>query len=317
MYLFLTGPDTKHSPFAPTHTAEKPLTTADIYDNFSLSGWSAHKVPNYRPEGTAVPESFYIEKRLDSPSGLPTKILNPYVNTQYQIIQYTQGLKWMDYFIQEQLVALDSALYINDTTMAITVVPTQDGFDDEVIQDDAVTTYLVLSLGHGPNARRMLGFTTIRAVCANTLAMGQVQSLANLSKHFTLTGPGSLQQAKEALDLTQQEFTQSMDLYKHWANTPISAFQKEALFEIATGIKDPSETTKMQQRTLDALERAYRESPGMEIFGTDCNAWRLYNSVTWVADHIGSDDLKRYSNTQGMGNAMRRRTHNVLLEMAK
>lgn len=317
MYLFVTGPDTKHSPFAPTSTTEAPLTTADIYDKFGLAGWNAHKVPNYRPDGTVVPESFYIEKRLLDSNGLAPKILNPYVNTGYQIIQYTQGLRWMDYFIQEQLVSLDSALYIDDTTMAITVVPTQDGFDDEVIQNDPATTYLVLSLGHGERARRMLGFTTIRAVCANTLAMGQVQSLANLSKHFTLTGPGSLQQAKEALDLTQQTFTESMDLYKHWANTPISAFQKEALFEITAGIKDTEDINKMQQRTLDALERAYRESPGMEIFGNDCTAWRLYNSVTWVAGHIGSDDLKRHVNTYGMGNSMRRRAHNVLLEMAK
>ena len=315
MYLFLTDHNSEVSPFAPTHTTEEPLTTALISDKFHLNTWEAEKKHNCKADGTPVPDSFYIHKLSKTTENRDPKILNPYVKGSYEIIQYPQALTWLDYFVAEQLVYLDSALYIDDVTMAVNLRGDPTEFSKDIIEGDTVNTYLVLSLGHGPYSRRMLGFTTVRAVCSNTLAMGQVQSLRDLNKHFTLTGPGSLQKAKEAINFTAESFTHQVGQYEHWSTARISAFDRELVFEAAVGMQANNEPTKMQRRNLDALERAYTQSPGMEMFGTDSTAWRIYNAVTYVAGHLGSDDVKRYQNSHAIGATMRRRTHKILAEL--
>ena len=319
MYVFIKGQDTQDSRFAPTYTTEGSLTVADIHNKLNLDSWQAVKVPNYKPESwgnVPVKNSFYLAKNyINGYTGLDNgKVLNPYVSERYGVIQYSQGLKWLQYYVDEQLVTLDSALYIDDTTMAVTC---SSNIRENIIADDPIETYLVLSLGHGKSSRRMLGFTTIRPVCRNTLHAGQVASLHEVGKSFTLSSSACLQQAKEVMDLTQEKFGTLTNTYKTWANTTIGAFDKETVYRQAAGIRPNEDSpTSIQLRTLDQLENAYRNSPGMELFDNDCTGWRLYNAVTYVADRIGGNDVTRYqSSVSGYGSAMRARAAAVIKEL--
>lgn len=286
MYKFLTSVASQSSPYTPTQKLEK-LTADNIIENMGIGLWQAEKINNHRESGKAINNSFYLRK---SDTGT---ILNPYVKTSYNVVQYDAGVRWMDYFVQEGFVTYDSALYLDHTDFAVTSITP---YADTVIEGDSVETYLVLAVGHGPHRKHKAMFTTIRPICGNTL------SAALLCDGLDIK---NLQLAKNAMLAT---FQRNMALYKRLAGQTITPKDVSLVFETVSGMygKEEEEITPLMRKTMDAMEEAYISSPGMAMFGRDNTAWRAYNAVTFTAGSLGKTDIASYKRLQAVGNKFRR-----------
>src|SRR6056300_1544120 len=122
-YLFVNDSSTANSIFAPTNTVEGKLTPEKCAEALKINTWKAEKRPNFTEVKTRIPDGNHLVKISDGAdySAVYPKIINRDVPDSYAVIQYSEGLQWLDYFIAEELVELDSGLIIDDTEFAVTV----------------------------------------------------------------------------------------------------------------------------------------------------------------------------------------------------
>jgi hypothetical protein len=319
MYKFICDSTTTKSVFAPTTVVQGKLTQADIIKTFELETWDAEMRPNFSQDGHRIDNGNHIAKvvkGVNYTTNYP-KILCPQVTDSFSPIQYREGVNWLTHFVDEELCLLDSALIIDDTDFAVTCRLTAQ--EETIIEGDTVITYLVTSLGFGPGTYRQIGFTTLRPICMNTLRAGQLIAAKDASKHFTLTSSSGFNEAKRVINLSNQRFGDAVTDYKRWSEVKLTPNQVDTVFQVSLRLtdKDEEEYTSYDSKLLAQLEEAYRNSPGMEMFGLDNTAWRAFNAVTYVAGHMGSDDEKRHRNARSFGGAMTKRSEKVLQEYAR
>lgn len=305
MYKLLTAKDLRFTPLVQTNVPE--LTLETINRELKLDTWECQKFPNHKPDTNRVEQSYFLQRVNNDPDQIEgrNKILCPYVGERYEVIQYTEGLKWLDYFVSEDLLKVDSALYINDQEFAVTC---EIGLEANVQDGDTVRRYLLLALSHS-RSPRLLGFTDIRPVCENTLAMAKTQSMRDTAKNFRLETSGALQEAKNCIDLISQRFEKDVIRYQDYRSIKLDAFQRESITRQLlnmplSGFEGVSD--KGMER-YQMFQDSYQNSPGMEVFDSnEHTGWRMLNAVTWFAKGKGRNELSQYKNEMfGAGRRMR------------
>jgi phage/plasmid-like protein (TIGR03299 family) len=99
-------------------------------------------------------------------------------------LQNDQAFQFFDPFVSSGLVTLETAGSLREGKRVWILARIAENSDVGIVGDDIVRKYLLLSNSHDGTTAVRVGFTPIRVVCANTLAMavrnGQSQLILNL-----------------------------------------------------------------------------------------------------------------------------------------
>lgn len=315
MYKFLTTLPDDRTFVTDTVKVEK-LTPDIITSEFGLDDWEARTAPNHKEEGMMVPNSNYLYRHNLSPTADSTvqgKILNPYVKNSYKVVQFKEGVKWFEYFTREGLLTIQSSLILDESHFGVTC---DLGLESNIQGEDTVNRYFILCLGHGTGTPKMLGFTDIRPVCANTLVSSAISSLGKAGVAFDLsTDPAmAMQKARGMIDLVNRRFHEiEVPAYREYTQIKTTVAERELFYRKLLGMPlegwDVSETLmNMYQR----LEEIYNSSPGMEMFGAnEHSGWRMLQATTWAAKTVmGKGDWDKYKSR--FGNPWVTKTHQWL-----
>lgn len=193
---------------------------------------------------------------------------------------------------------------------------------------DSVKGYILLVSPHEVGKAITVRTTSVRVVCANTLALAggtKGQGSEYRQSHITNFNRAAAQQtvelvkeqiaqmALEAQALQQLKMSE-YDTVRHLAQffQPITEEEKATITEEERTnalINDPS----LRSQTLESILWAVKRAPG----ATEGNAWGVLNGVTYWADHMAgrSNESRLFNSWLGTTGQQKLNVKNSLLQM--
>lgn len=206
----------------------------------------------------------------------------------------------------------------------------------EIVRGDAVQGFILLSSSHDGTMAVRVGFTPIRVVCANTLAMAHGDGRSKLLRvRHTAGVVSTLDEIRETMDLARVEFAATADQYRSLAAKQVDRRTLEAYVksvfrrtDAPTGMvlasqagagADESDGKRTVPRVMNLIEGGLRGDKLLPAASTNVlNFWRGYNAVTEYIDHDrGGDSAARLDSAWFNGGAeVKRRALDLAVKFA-
>lgn len=204
------------------------------------------------------------------------------------------------------------------------------------IGQDITSSLFLLSNGNDGQRPLVAGFTTIRAVCMNTLqlAIREVQGNRHrtglLRGHVVRHTAGITTALKDMLNAYQSAIAghrQTRDLYQHLATVPLTKQLERSFFDriFAADGPDESERAASMRKIRDERLQQILSSPTSRVPGTVGTAFTLfqaaieyidYHRPTRTSEGEGADAARLFSATFGSGMALKRKAVETISELA-
>lgn len=162
----------------------------------------------------------------------------------------------------------------------------------EIVKNDIVERYILLSNSHDGTMAVRCGFTPIRVVCMNTLrsALGDKSEASKLIRiRHTKNMKTALKDVREIMNVVNSEFVATAEQYKLLASKTINQadlrkYVKLVLMKPEKGktledLENEDISTKMEN-TIEEIMRLAVEGRGTDIKGVRGTYWGAYNAVT-------------------------------------
>jgi phage/plasmid-like protein (TIGR03299 family) len=191
--------------------------------------------------------------------------------------------------------------------------------------DDITEKYLLLTNSHDGSSCLRVFFTTIRVVCANTLAMANREGEGDgLSIRHQGNLVAKVRQAREVLGIAARYFDDLEGQFDLMARHYPTYAQVSAYYKVL--VPDPEDAHPARaQNTRDELFRLYESGKGQDIPQIKGTTWAAFNAVTEWCDHLrptrGKDSFNRSAGRLdsawfGSGSRLKKRAFDLALEMA-
>lgn len=134
-----------------------------------------------------------------------------------------------------------------------------------IVPGDEIAKFVLLSNSHDGTTAVRVGFTPIRVVCANTLAMAHADKASKLlrvrhSKDVEL----NLKNIRETMNLANDEFEATAEQFRLLANQQINASDLKKYVKIVFKMDDSdSEMSTRSRNILDAILAKHEDRTGM------------------------------------------------------
>lgn len=266
-------------------TFDHMMTTKEAQDASGLSGWTVmqqdvfrfsnrgncQKVPGYR-----------INLRSDNDHILGM------VSDEYKVVQNLEAFEFLDELVEGHEMLYESAfsLYSGRRVVMLARMP---GYR-EIVKDDPILPYVLLSLSHDGTAAIRFGPTAVRVVCANTYAMAERKGgLKGLSICHTGDIKSKLAEARNILAVADERFAQYAEISQQLAQRQLSLDEWLEFVDIMCPQphpNDPNYTPRRAEKLANtrlAIFIAYkneRQSTAPET------AWAAFNAVAEHIDHL-------------------------------
>ncbi len=191
--------------------------------------------------------------------------------------------------------------------------------------DDISEKYLLLSNSHDGSSCLRVFFTTIRVVCANTLAMadreGQGEGIS-IRHQGDLTS--KIRQAREVLGIAARYFDDLAGQFDLLARHQPTYAQVSGYFKAL--VPDPEEGNRTRAENVrNELFQLFEHGRGQEIPQIRGTTWAALNAVTEYVDHLrptrAKTELDRAANRLesawfGSGSRLKHQAFELALELA-
>lgn len=166
----------------------------------------------------------------------------------------------------------------------------------EIVKNDAIEKYLLLSNSHDGTMAVRVSFTPIRVVCANTLAMAH----NNANSQFIRITHGkkvleNLQAIREITSAADGKFEVTAEKYKFLASKQINSKDLKKYVEIILGKPAGDERANIASNKInERIEQLFTQSPGADIPHVGGTYWAAYNAINYYLNYdIGKDQDRR------------------------
>ena len=225
------------------------------------------------------------------------------VGAGYTPLSNQSAFDFFDPFIKDGSASIEAAGQLSGgKRMWILAKGTESG---EVIQDDRVDQYMLLSTSHDGTASVRLLPTAIRVVCANTehLALDQGRDRGLAMKHTSGIND-RIKMAQGLFEVSKGKFKENLGAWQAMAETKMS---KDGLIKLCFNAFDLTETTDKDGKVkipqiVESCIQAWENGRGVNLHGNDETVWRAYNAITEVIDHhhgtANTTDESRFQSAQ-------------------
>ena len=286
---------------------DNPPSTAQAIEEAGLN-WMVKEQPLYTDLGkglSPIPTHKSLVRSTDHQ-------LLGIVSQQYQPLQNHDAFSWFDFLLHDGNISLETAGSLKQGKRVWILAKIKNSATD-IIKDDAVEPYLLLSNSHDGSSAIWIKFTPIRVVCQNTLswALSKRQSDLNASRAFRIRHQGDIQgklnQARLALDFARQRFAIATEEYKAMAGVNLNQQDLDLYLSLVLDTDTPQSS-----RAYSQLIANFEQGCGNK----GQTLWDAYNGVTeWLDHQRGNSDSKRLESTW-FGNSAKTRSlaHQSALE---
>ncbi len=279
------------------------VSVADAIAQASLA-WTADKAQLFLAGGVPV-ESHVAITRSDTRAQLAV------VGADYTVVQQADGFKGIQPLIDAGEARIVSAGYVGNGRKVFIQAELRDGTAD-VAPGDSVSRYVVFTNSHDGSTAAGYGYSTVRIVCQNTLAMAHRQ----LGAKFRHTSGVHLALAAAQVEFAAQRkvLAGETDTFKRLLGRKLSdrnlvRYVRETLAEGAGN--DETIVVRNVERIVELAHTGEGARPG--------TLWGGFNAITNYATHERgrSADARANANMFGAGPQLMTRALDVAVAYAE
>jgi phage/plasmid-like protein (TIGR03299 family) len=175
-----------------------------------------------------------------------------------------------------------------------------------VVDNDKVETYVLLASSHDRSLRIVAKPTSIRVVCANTLATALSGGVSMAVRH-TASASLEIQMAHRVLGLATRDMEQMRDITRQLLRRKLNVKKFKSY------VNHVFPTKKDENDHYDKLAQLFTSSPGV-LPGMAGTGWAAFNAVTEYIDYVMETKSDRlYRSWFGSGAQTRQRAIKHLL----
>lgn len=239
-------------------------------------------------DGQPVPARATVRKSDGSILGV--------VGPRYVPLQNQDAFGWFQPFVDSGLVNLHTAGSLHDGKK-VWVLAEIMREPSVIAQGDEIAKFLTLSNSHDGTTAIRVGFTPIRIVCANTLAMAHSAKGSKLIRvRHTSSSRINLDNLREIMDTVNAEFEANADQFRFLASRNFNQSDVRKYVKAVLGV-DKVEDTDLPTRTKNNMEK---------ILGLIENERQSFGSIrgTWWAAYNGVNEYFNYNQGRNADNRL-------------
>jgi len=253
--------------------------------------WDAVKTPvsfDFKGETRQMSNRFVIHRSDD---GTPLSVMSG----NFQIMQPREVIDWMYETTKTSGAKMETAGVLNNGSKFWALARFDDSFD--LPGDSKVLPYLMLATSLDGSMSSTAAFTTVRVVCANTLAYARREVESGNNAAPVVRVPHSTKfngdEVAKQLGLFGDNWTSFKKQSVAMANTAVD--EDEAVRYFLKVLHPGTEKYDLKNPQMAKLLEVYKTAPGQNTAAAQNTVWGMLNAVTRYADHEvkSSSDAKR------------------------
>lgn len=275
----------------PWHKLGTPLTTADIYDwqsAYVKSGldWEAELVPLLTADTQAKVEHQAVRRKSDG------RILGV-VGPKYHVLQNRAAFQWFQPFLDAKEAALHTAGSLCEGSR-VWVLAKLNRDPLVIAPGDEVEKFILLSHGHDRSLAVRVGFTPIRVVCANTLALAHRADASKLIRlKHTKDLHENLANVREVMNVANREFEATAEQYRLLARKSVNQADLRRYVKKVLKVEGEKISTRMKN-TIEEILGKCESGKGNDLPSVRGTLWTAYNGFNeWLAYDRGHNQQNR------------------------
>lgn len=252
------------------------------------------------------------------------------VGPDYQVIQNTEVFAFFDEALGKGVAAIETvgALGDGERIFAMAKMPEM----IEVVKNDVVERYLLLTAAHNGEGAVKVLFTPVRVVCNNTLTAALRGARNVVSIKHTKHAKDNLKEAHKILEKNENFWTKTQEALGYLASKDMdkdavknflkSLFPTKKIEEENSddASQDEEEPSKRVQNIQADIERFFDgQATGADLAGK--TRWGMFNAVTHYIDHDRTLRTRKDGTTPhrweasifGLGAGLRQRALDLLV----
>ena len=243
------------------------------------------------------------------------------VGPQYTPLQNLQAFNWFQPFLDAETCSLHTAgsLY---NGKKVWVLAELNNDPMEIVKGDEISKFILLSNSHDGSTAVRVGFTPIRVVCANTLAMAHHNSSSKLLRiRHSSQLYKNLNEVREIMNLANQEFETTAEKYKWLATRKINGADLVKYVKILLDVDPNKVNDDLPTRTVNNITRIIDlclNGMGNKNTPAAGTYWAAYNGISEYLNHKqGRNTSNRLNNLWfGTNLAKNKQALDLAIEMA-
>lgn len=205
------------------------------------------------------------------------------VGPRWQPLQNRTAFEWFQPFLDSKEAELHTAGALNGGRR-VWILARICGKPLEIVKDDTVERFLLLSNSHDGTLAVRVGFTPIRVVCANTLAVAHNATDSQLIrfKHGQSL-VANLESIRDTISLANRTFEATAEQFRILARKSINKADLRKYLKIVYGFNGDTpedEISTRQKNVFDKITENFEQGFGHDIKANGKTYWRAYNAVT-------------------------------------
>lgn len=253
---------------------EKLDAPPTIQEAITLAGldWEVGLKDLFTAEGQQVPARATYRKTDNSILGV--------VGPRYTPLQNADAFDWFQPFVDSGLVGLHTAGSLQEGKK-VWVLAEINRETSEIVTGDEIAKFIMLSNSHDGTTAIRVGFTPIRIVCANTLAMAHNSKASKLIRvRHTQSSRVNLDNLREIMDVVNAEFEATAEQFRFLASRKYNYSDIRKYVKTVLGVEKVQDSD-LPTRTKNTMDSIFGmiENERQSVGGMRGTYWAAYNGV--------------------------------------
>ena len=262
----------------PWHGFGETLEESDWYDLDSTSvksglDWEAELAQLMTIDDHQHVDRFAVRRKTDK------RILGD-VGPRYHILQNQKAFEWFKPFLDSKEAALHTAGSLYEGSV-VWILAKLNRSGIEVAEGDKVEKFILLSNSHDGKKAVRVGFTPIRVVCANTMAMAHSNKASKLIRvRHSASVEENLVNIREVMDVANQEFEANAKQYRLLATKGINQSDLEKYVKRVLDLDEVDKISSRSQNIISKIMEMAKNGRGNDLPSVRNTYWTAYNGVS-------------------------------------
>jgi phage/plasmid-like protein (TIGR03299 family) len=225
------------------------------------------------------------------------------VGPSYAPLQNAEAFEFFRPFLESQQATIETAGSLRQGKRVFVLAKLN--LDPmEVVKGDVIEKYVLLSNSHDGTLAVRVGFTPIRVVCSNTMALAHNSKASQLLRvRHTKNVSSNLEEIQQIMNLANAEFESTADQYRLLASREINQADLEKYVKLVFNSNkklaqvEGNVDTINNVRLINAIQPLFESGRGNDLKNVRGTMWAAYNAVSeYLQYERGSDNQARLDN---------------------
>lgn len=207
------------------------------------------------------------------------QVLCDHVGMIYHLVQPATCFDFFKPFVDTKAASLHTAGLLHEGKK-IWVLCKIERDPIELGKDDVVEKFILLANSYDGTTSVYVGFTPVRVVCANTLALAVDDKASRLLRvRHTKSVKQSLEDIRDVIDMADAQFVATAEQYKRLVRKNINQADVEKYVKQVFNING-DKLNGQQQTILETVVGLTNTGKGQQLKTSEGTLWGAYNAVT-------------------------------------